>query len=100
MIIVSGTIVIDPANTERATELTSALMAATRAEPGNRCYGFYADIEQPGRYQLYEEWDTQEAIDAHNASDHFAAFMVASAELGVVSVEVNQFAVSDQKRIM
>jgi quinol monooxygenase YgiN len=100
MIIVSGAIVIDPANTERATELTSALMAATRAEPGNLTYGFYADIEQPGRYQLYEEWETQEAIDAHNASDHFAAFMVASAELGIVSVEVNQFAVSDKTRIM
>ena len=100
MIIVSGSIVIDPANTARATELTTELMAATRAEPGNLSYGFYADVEQPGRYQLYEEWETQEAIDAHNASDHFASFMVASAELGIVSVEVNQFAVTDQKRIM
>jgi quinol monooxygenase YgiN len=100
MIIVSGTIVIDPANTARATELTTALMAATRAEPGNLTYGFYADIERPGHYQLYEEWESQEAIDGHNASDHFAAFMVASAELGIVSVEVNQFAVSDKTRIM
>lgn len=100
MIIVSGTIVIDPANTERATELTTALMAATRQEPGNLAYGFYADVEEPGRYQLYEEWETQEAIDAHNASDHFAAFMAASAGLGIVSVEVNQFAVTDRKRIM
>jgi quinol monooxygenase YgiN len=100
MIIVSGTIVIDPAFIERATELTTELMAATRAEPGNRCYGFYADIERPGHYQLYEEWDSQEAIDGHNASDHFAAFMAATAELGIVSVEVNQFAVTDQQRIM
>ena len=100
MIIVSGSIVIDPANTERATELTSARVAAMSAEPGNLSYGFYADVEQPGRYQLYEEWETQEAIDGHNASEHFAAFMVASAELGIVSVEVNQFAVSDKTRIM
>ena len=100
MIIVSGHIVIDPANTARAEELITVLSAATREEPENLAYGFYPTLGAPGRYQLYEEWASQAGIDAHNASDHFAAFMAAGAELAISEVEVNQFEVSDQKRIM
>jgi quinol monooxygenase YgiN len=100
MIIVSGHIVIDPANTARAEELITALTTATREEPENLAYGFHPTIGEPGRYRLYEEWESQAGIDAHNASDHFAAFMAAGAEVGILEVEVNQFAVADKTRLM
>ena len=100
MIIISGHIVIDPANTERAKPHILELVARTREEPANLSYGFYPTLDEPGRYQLYEEWEDQAGIDAHNASAHFATFMALGAEMGVTEVEVNQFAVTDKIKIM
>ncbi len=100
MIIVSGHIVIDPAKRERAEELMTELMGATRDEAANISYGFYAALDQPGRYQLYEEWEDQEGIDAHNASAHFATFMAAGAEMAITEVSVTQFGVSDTTTLM
>lgn len=100
MIIISGHIVIDPANTERAEPHILELTARTREEPENLSYGFYPTLGQPGRYQIYEEWESQAGIDAHNASEHFLAFLGLGAEMGISEVEVNQFAVSDKTRIM
>ncbi len=82
-IIVSGTIRIDPDQTDRARELVAPLVAATRVEPGNISYGFYADLDEPGRFQLYEEWESEAAIEAHSASDHLATFYGAIGELDV-----------------
>jgi len=100
MIIVSGTIVIDPEKVPRALELTRPLMAATRAEPGNLTYGFYADLDEPGRYQLYEEWEDQAALDAHSASEHLAAFLGAIGELEVSHVELYRHDVTNRVRSM
>ena len=100
MIIVSGTIVIDPEKVPRALELTLPLMAATRAEPGNLSYGFYAHLDDPGRYQLYEEWEDEAALDAHSASEHLATFFAAIGELDVSHVELYRHEVTSRVRSM
>ena len=100
MIIVSGLITIDPASFERGVELTRELMARTREEPGNVSYEFFAALEDRSRFRVFEEWESQEAIDAHNASEHFAAFLAASADLGITSVEIIQYEVTSATRVM
>ena len=74
-LVISGTIEIDPADVERARELLGPLVTATHAEPGCLAYGFYADLDAPGSFRVYEEWESAEANAAHSASDHLAAFM-------------------------
>jgi len=100
MIIISGHIAIDPANAEQAEAHMIELMTHTREEPENLSYGFYPTLGQPGRYQLYEEWESQAGIDAHNVSAHFLAFMGLAGELGITEAAINQFAVSDKTKIM
>lgn len=100
MIVVSGTIVIDPSKVDRGIELTRELMARTREEPGNISYEFFSALEDPARYHVFEEWESEEAIAAHNASEHFLAFMTATADLGVSHVELYRYEVADKLKVM
>lgn len=100
MIVVSGTIVLDPQKVQRALALTRPLVAATRAEPGNLSYGFYADPDEPGRYQLYEEWESEEALAAHQDSAHLAAFFAAVPELDISHVALTRYTVTEAQKIM
>lgn len=99
-LVISGTIVIDPAHVERARQLLVPLVEATHAEPGCIAYGFFADLDEPGVFRVYEEWESAEANAAHSASDHLAAFMTGVAELDVRSVRLDRYEVTGASRIM
>ena len=100
MILISGHLVIDPANLDRATELVGELVAATRAEPGNIAYAFASTLGDPGRLVISEQWEDQAAIDAHNVSPHFLGFMGQAGELGVTEVAIHQYDVTGHKQLM
>ncbi len=100
MILVSGVLVIDPANLDRATELVAALTAATRAEPGNLDYSFSSVLGEPGRLVITERWEDQAAIDSHMTAPHFVEFMGAAGELGVSHVEIDQYEVASHTKLM
>lgn len=100
MILVSGVLVIDPANLDHATELITTLMAATRTEPGNLEYSFSSVLGDPGRLIISERWEDQAAIDAHSSAPHFVEFMGSAGELGVSHIEINQYEVTNQKKVM
>ncbi len=59
---------------ELAAEFTQ-LVKASRAEAGNNSYDLHQEIDQPNRFVFIENWKSQAAIDAHNASEHFQAFV-------------------------
>ena len=99
-LVISGTIVIDPAHAPRARELVAPLMAATREEDGCLAYGFHADLDDPGTFHVYEEWESAEANAAHSASAHLAEFMAGIAELDVRSVRLDRYQVAGAERIM
>lgn len=100
MIVVSGTIVIDPAQVPRGIELTRELMAKTREEPGCISYEFFAALEDPSRFHVFEEWESEEALVAHSASDHMAAFFAAAGDLGIAHVELHRYTVSEKQKVM
>lgn len=72
MIIVSGTASIQPPKRQQAIELFQYLMHETRKEDGNISYGFYIDIENENLFRVFEEWQSQDAIDAHFGTEHMA----------------------------
>lgn len=99
-LVISGTIVIDPARVTRARELVAPLITATRAEPGCLAYGFYADLDDAGTFHLYEEWESAEANAAHSASPHLADFMTGIGELDVRHARLDRYEVAAAERIM
>ena len=61
MIVVSGTITVDPADHDAAAALMQTLVEETAKEAGSVSYAFYADLESPGTFRVFEEWESDEA---------------------------------------
>lgn len=91
MIIVSGVLSFDPSVHDKALRLAGALADATLREPGCRAYGFWMDPEVRGRFRIFEEWDSQEALTDHFATPHFAAFGQGFEEGELNSMDVHRY---------
>ncbi|HKY14568.1 MAG TPA: putative quinol monooxygenase [Microthrixaceae bacterium] len=100
MIVVSGTITIDPAKHDRMVELLSALVPATQAEAGNVTYGFYQGPEGGGEWRIFEEWESEDALNAHMVSPHMAEFMGSMGDVGVTGAELSRYDVSAKSKLM
>ena len=86
MIVVSGTLIIDPAKATLCEELTTKLVADTVKEEGNISYEYFRSPSDPGRWHVFEEWASEAAMNEHMASPHMAEFMGAAGDLGITGV--------------
>jgi quinol monooxygenase YgiN len=94
MLVIAGTIAIDPTKREVAIAAAKEMMTATRREPGCRAYTFSLDLDDPGRVHLFEHWDSQTALDAHFQTPHMARFNAAVEGLGVREASLQKYEVS------
>ena len=91
MLIVTGLIDAGSLSREDVAALTGPMAKATRAEEGCLAYAFYEDLEQPGVYRIYEEWESEAHLHAHFATPHMAAFQAKLKELGEMKIDVGRF---------
>ena len=94
MLVIAGRIEIDPANRDAAIQAAVAMMEETHKETGCISYTFSADLSDPGGFQIFEEWQSQEALDAHLAAPHMAAFQGKLGGLGIKGMKVQKYQVS------
>ncbi len=95
MLIVAGTITIDPDQRDRMLEAVKPMVSATLEEPGCRAYAFTPDPNDPGLVRLYELWDDEEALSSHFESSHMATWQAASADLAITSRDIAKYTISD-----
>jgi quinol monooxygenase YgiN len=88
MLIVAGEFVMEPGTRAQFFLAVAPMVAATLDEPGCSVYAFTADPDDDDLIRLYEEWDSQQSLDAHFGSAHMAAWRERSASLPVVSRNV------------
>jgi quinol monooxygenase YgiN len=91
MIIVSGIMAVEPSSNDRMVELARTVAAESLKEPGCRTYGLWAHPDMPGRFRIFEEWESQEALTEHFATPHFAAFGAALGEVNLVEMDVHRY---------
>jgi quinol monooxygenase YgiN len=94
MLVVAGEVCIDPAKREAAIRAALEVMEATRREEGCLSYTFSADLADPGRFRVFEEWASPEALAAHFETPHMASFQQALAGLGVRDVRIQRYEVA------
>ena len=99
MIVVTGRMRIAPENRERYAEVTTQMCQRSREEQGCHGYRVYADLEQPDRYVIVEEWADDEALQRHFAQPHTAAFMSALVPLLAEPADVLFHTIASSRRL-
>src|SRR3954468_24774356 len=64
MLIIAGTITVDPADRDRFLASRRETVAKARAMKGCLEYAFSGDAVDPACVRLFERWETQENVDA------------------------------------
>jgi quinol monooxygenase YgiN len=65
MLIVAGTLEVDPAQRDTFLQGRKDAVVATGSEPGCLEYAFSADLVDPGKVRIFERWETKEALARH-----------------------------------
>ena len=94
MLVIAGTISIDPANRDAAIAAATEMMAGTLKESGCISYTFSADLSDPGGFRIFEEWESQEALDAHFQAPHMAHFQGQMGKFGVREMKVQRYEIA------
>ncbi|MBM3695089.1 MAG: antibiotic biosynthesis monooxygenase [Actinobacteria bacterium] len=93
MVVVAGTICVDPDAHARFLAAAAAVVPLTLAEAGCREYAFWADPGAPGRFLVFEEWDSEADLEAHLKAPHLRAFQAALAQIGLREAGVRRYLV-------
>jgi quinol monooxygenase YgiN len=90
LIIVTGYIQVAAENRKPALVAARMLIAHSRKEVGNACYDFCEDIDIPGKFRFYEEWQSPMALAGHLRANYTLQFRQAISALGVLSINVKR----------
>ncbi len=69
-----------PGKEAQARERLTWLMESSRKDVGCIHYDMHVSQDDPGRFMLFELWESQALLDEHNESDHLVEFREESAE--------------------
>jgi quinol monooxygenase YgiN len=99
MIVVIGYLTIDPDHRAEAEAAIATLVPLTVAEEGCIDYRYSADLLEPDRINIVEQWASEEAMNAHMATDHLAAFMTAIGPCLGGAVEITRHDVATSSKL-
>lgn len=95
MIIVTARVTLKSGEHETFLSAVAQITPSSRAEPGCISYHCYADPFSKHDFLFVEEWDSQDALNAHFETAHFIAFSKIMAECTVGSPIVKMYQVND-----
>lgn len=55
-------------------ELLTAMVEPSKAEPGLVFYDIFQCIENKRKFYAVESWESEEALDGHKATEHYAIY--------------------------
>ena len=95
MIVVAGTAPINPEKREEAKVILKTMMDATMQEEGCITYQFLFNPWNDAEVRIFEEWDSQDALDAHFQTPHMAEFREALPNFVTGTFDIKRYDVSD-----
>lgn len=95
MIIVAGHLEVDPGNRAAYLENSHEVVRGARGAEGCRDFAMSADVLDPGRINIFERWDSVDAVEAFRGSGP------SDDQVGqILTADVQQFEVTDGDRLM
>lgn len=100
MLVVGGRIRIDAGGRDKAVAAAAEMMRESNREEGCISYVLSGDLEDPGLFRIFEEWEDEAALKAHFKTPHMAAFNKVIGSLKVLEVDVKRYDVSGTTQLM
>ncbi len=92
MIVIAGTIDVDPDRRDECVVASIPLQEATRRdEPGCLAYCFAVDPVVKGRIQVYELWQDQPSLAAHFAHPNYVAMRTKLHDFGIITADTSKY---------
>ncbi len=76
---------------DRLTEIIEEMTEPSRAEPGNRYYQAQRSVDDPRVFLLYEQYEDEDAYEAHMATEHFTRLVKDEAIPDVLEAREREF---------
>jgi len=74
-IVISAQIDLDPAQREEALKTAQKWIDGALSQPGCIHYDWSADLNDPARVNVFEEWENEEALASHFAGPQYAGML-------------------------
>lgn len=74
-VLISAQIDVEPAGREAALKSAQPWIDGALAQPGCLHYDWSADLNDPARINVFEEWDSEAALAAHFAGPQYAGML-------------------------
>lgn len=71
MILITGRFDVDPQQREAFLAFAQTIVPRERMAQGCIHFDIFEDVTAPNRFLMLEEWESQEALDAHTSTDEF-----------------------------
>jgi len=91
MILIAGTVDLDPDQRDAALAATCELMAETRTQHGCLDYVWAPDSAVPGRIYVFERWRDRDALAAHFEGPYYRKMLAAMSSHGIRGVDVSKY---------
>ena len=100
MLLIEGWLKLATGEFDKVADQAQAMVKATNEEEGCLHYSFSRDIADPDLIRISERWASQEALAAHSASAHMAAFNKAIGGAQIQDVSVNAWTAEHWRTLM
>ena len=93
MLYVIATLTARPDTIDATRDALASLVEPTRAEAGCLGYTLTQSVDDPAVFRTVEQWETQQAAEAHMATPHVGAALAAAGSLLGAPPDIRTFAV-------
>lgn len=100
MLLIEGWLKLASGEFDKVADQARAMVSATNAEEGCLHYSFSRDIADPDLIRISERWSSQEALGAHMASAHMAAFNQAMAGVQREGADLRLYSAEEVRKLM
>ena len=98
MIVIIGTMKVEPTDRDTLLEAAKSLMVETRKEDGCLHYCFTADLVDPGVVHIVERWESEAHLDPHMKTEHIKTFGRALKPLTINGLDFTTYEVASEKK--
>lgn len=93
MLVLAGSVRIDPERRDHVVGAAVEVMQQTRTQPGCISFVVSADLEDPGVLHVFQEWETAESFDRHLREPGVEGVRQQLGSLGVREIAVQRYAI-------